>query len=279
VDFEAARQIRIELLSNKGATSSPDEYTGELWLICLRMGSCRIDVGSQSEMLDSTVVAVIPPNEFYKLTARDEAIDGVRIAVPAALELLFEQRGFTRGVQFLHSSTNFVCLRADEASQRRIIRLLGLLEGYTGDDEVVAYGRLASMELFILELVQMAAEDLSGSSPDKTNPASRSQLIKSVVAYINEHYMDNIHLDNISKRFWVSPSYLSRHFREKVGIGITHFIIEHRIYIAKKLLLTTDMRVREIANEVGFNSATYFNTVFKRGTGVSPREYRSEMKM
>ena len=130
-----------------------------------------------------------------------------------------------------------------------------------------------------LGLGRMDNDPQAGSPRDCSASIGRSQLIKGVISYINENYMENIHLGSIAKKFWVSPSYLSRQFREKLGLTITLFIMEHRIYIAKKLLLTTDAQIAEIADKVGFNSVAYFNTVFKRIAGVSPREYRSQMKV
>ena len=74
----------------------------------------------------------------------------------------------------------------------------------------------------------------------------------------------------------MSPSYLSRQFKSKVGINITRFITERRIQAAQRLLITSDLDISEIADQLGFKSANYFYTVFKKIHGMSPREYRKK---
>ena len=91
--------------------------------------------------------------------------------------------------------------------------------------------------------------------------------------------MEDIHLDTIAKKFWVSPSYLSRKFKEKLGLNISRFIMERRVYIAQKLLLITELRVAEISKRIGYKDAAYFNTVFRKLTGISPGEYRNQKRI
>ena len=279
MELEEARQIRIDALRCKKTDDPSGESAGAVQLVCLRSGSCLIEAGGISEALDPAAVAIIPPNALFRLTTGDETADGIRIELPPELGALFQKRGFVSGMQFLRASDRFVCLRADEGSCRRLARLLTLLAGYAGGGRGAVYGRLAVIELLILELQQAIGEAQGEPAYGGGSEAGQSQLIKGVIGYINESYMEDIHLDNIAKRFWVSPSYLSRQFKEKLGFNITHFIMERRVYAAQRLLLTTDLRIAEISKRIGYKDAAYFNTVFNRITGVSPGKYRNQKKM
>jgi YesN/AraC family two-component response regulator len=195
------------------------------------------------------------------------------------LGALFERRGFVSGLQFLYASDRFTCLQANAQSHKRIARLLLLLQGYVGQERAAVYGRLTVVELLILELQKMIDEMQDDFSFCENVEAGQSQLIKGVIGYINESYMEDIHLDTIAKKFWVNPSYLSRKFKEKLGLNISHYIMERRVYMAQKLLLLTDLRIAEISQRIGYKDAAYFNAVFKKKVGVSPGEYRIRKKI
>jgi AraC-like DNA-binding protein len=66
-------------------------------------------------------------------------------------------------------------------------------------------------------------------------------------------------------------------FKKATGINFTDYLSRVRIEKAKNLLLNPNLRVSEIAYEVGFQSLTHFNRVFKRVVGQSPTEYREQM--
>jgi len=276
VEFEDSGLIQIEPLNCRESNSPAWEYAEELRFVILRSGSCQIEIDGRYEILDPATVALIPPHVFYRLTTRGELADGIRLGLPDELDMVFERRSFFPGVQFMQSSGVFACLRADGQTHRRLMGLLVLLTGYLGDGKVAAYGRLAVIELLILELQQMSRKIQGGLADDSHKEASRSQLIKGVIGYINEHYGEDIHLDSIAKKFWVNPSYLSRQFKEKLGMNITRFIMERRVYVAQQLLLSTNMRVAEVAARIGYKDIPYFNVVFKRVTGVPPGEYRKQ---
>ena len=138
------------------------------------------------------------------------------------------------------------------------------------------YYRLNLIELIIMELLRASDKNIDVLHEVDQSEVKLSQILKSVVEYINENYNKNIHLSSIANKFWVNPSYLSREFKNKLGITMTNFILERKIYAAKNLLLTTNARVGEIAEMVGFKSIAYFGVVFKRVVGLAPNEFRKK---
>ena len=101
-------------------------------------------------------------------------------------------------------------------------------------------------------------------------------VVSHAVDYIRKHFQEDISRDDVAAAVYVTSSYLSRIFRTETGMKITDYLTRCRIEEAKKLLSTTDHSVSDIAVESGFESFSYFSTVFKKVVGVTPVQYRKE---
>jgi len=81
----------------------------------------------------------------------------------------------------------------------------------------------------------------------------------------------------VAKAVNTSTSYFCRIFKKYTGLNFTDYVSRIRIEKAKSLLLNPNLRISEIAYEVGFQSLTHFNRVFKRVVGQSPTVYRASL--
>jgi len=95
--------------------------------------------------------------------------------------------------------------------------------------------------------------------------------------YIHEHQTENLRLGHVAKACNTSTFYFCKMFRKVTGINFTDYLSRVRIEKSKNLLLNPNLRVSEIAFEVGFQSLTHFNRVFKKILGQSPTEYRAQL--
>ena len=98
--------------------------------------------------------------------------------------------------------------------------------------------------------------------------------ISEIVQYINYNYLESITLATISERFYISPYYLSRVFKEVTGFTFIEYLNSVRIKEAQKLLRESKGKVISIAEKVGFGNVAHFGRVFKKVTGLSPLHYR-----
>lgn len=94
---------------------------------------------------------------------------------------------------------------------------------------------------------------------------------------IQEHYYEELDLTIIADRLHVNSSYLSHLFKRTMGVGLTQYITRIRIEQAQRLLRETDLKIAQIAKDVGLSDPRYFNTVFKRQTGITPSAYRKQI--
>lgn len=94
-----------------------------------------------------------------------------------------------------------------------------------------------------------------------------------VQKYIKAHYTQQIRQQEIADYFFISKEYLSRKFKQEFRVSMVDYINQLRIDKAKELLAAPSAKVNEVALAVGFSDEKYFSTVFKKLTGMSPKNY------
>lgn len=110
---------------------------------------------------------------------------------------------------------------------------------------------------------------ISNVNTQKNNPA-----IQKVCDYVDAHLQEDISLEQMAEYINVSSFYLSKLFKEEKGITFINFISDKRLEKARQLLEDTELSIKEITAEVGYNDQNYFSRIFKNKYGVSPKEYR-----
>jgi two-component system response regulator YesN len=107
------------------------------------------------------------------------------------------------------------------------------------------------------------AEEIDSKSP-----------VAQAIEYIRSHYTETITLQQVADHVHVSKNYFSILFKQTTGQNFIDYLINLRIERAKELLMTTELKVYEVAEQSGFNDTKYFSKLFKKVTGVSPVDYR-----
>jgi AraC-like DNA-binding protein len=109
----------------------------------------------------------------------------------------------------------------------------------------------------------------------ETGPASSNrELVLQAAAHIRAHSAQALNLDEMLAATHVSKSYFLRLFRQYMGTTPYNFLVCYRITCAKELLVTTDLPVGEVAQQVGFSGISNFSARFSAMTGQSPLQYR-----
>ena len=108
--------------------------------------------------------------------------------------------------------------------------------------------------------------------PSASAPAN--VLISRIVAYTDEHFAENLSLDVIASTFAIHPAYFCKLFKRTMGTTYIDYLTQCRVTRAKELLRRTDLPNYLIAEQTGFQTPEYFSKIFKKKTGVSPKEYR-----
>ncbi len=94
--------------------------------------------------------------------------------------------------------------------------------------------------------------------------------------YIDNHFKENLNLDQLARLAHVNKYYLAHAFRREFGTSPINYLISRRVEESRFLLRETDHSLALIAQMLGFSSPSYFSQCFRRVEGISPMEYRKE---
>jgi two-component system, response regulator YesN len=109
---------------------------------------------------------------------------------------------------------------------------------------------------------------------DKVVDLNCKSKIKMTIQYIDQHFEEELTVNDLAYKYAMSPNYFSTVFKKEVGKTVINYITEIRIKNACKLLIDTKASVVDISNKVGYEDTQYFFRVFKKIIGKTPLEYR-----
>ena len=118
---------------------------------------------------------------------------------------------------------------------------------------------------------------LSGVRP-RTDDGLRnmdSEVITAVMTYINNHYREELSLEDVARFAGFSRYYFSRSFKRQTGYSFKDYLCQKRLQVAMDLLIRTNHSMRDVAIESGFGSVATFNRVFREKKGCTPTQYRA----
>ncbi len=121
----------------------------------------------------------------------------------------------------------------------------------------------------ILVLISRAYYEISDSAQ---HGVTENQQINQIVAYINNHYNEDLSLESLSSKFYLSKYYLSHKFKQFTGLSLYQFILKKRLTIARNMLMR-GKSVTETYTECGFNDYSNFLKAFKQEFGEKPSQY------
>jgi len=134
---------------------------------------------------------------------------------------------------------------------------------------------LLGQKLVIVDLEKLAeSEAVLYKGRGMRGDDSKKLLIEQIHHYIHEHLSDDVSLTAIANAMHFNPSYLSRYYKQNTGHNLLDYIQSTKMNVAINLMMTTSLKLNEIAAKAGFDSPSYFTTTFKKMTGLSPQEYR-----
>ena len=121
-------------------------------------------------------------------------------------------------------------------------------------------------------MLQWVDYSLSAAVRELAASGGNASVVEQIEGYLNSHYTEKISRAELAARFHLSQDYLSHAFSARYGITIPEYINRKRIARAKEEL-DLGRNVTEAAGEAGFDNLSYFSTLFKKMTGVSPSDY------
>ena len=122
------------------------------------------------------------------------------------------------------------------------------------------------------------ARELASTSFAKVYMESESRRVTKVKSYIDQHYKEEVRLQQMADLVGMTPSAFSRFFKLRTGKTLNEYIVDVRLGNAARRLIDTTDSVAEVCYVCGFNTLSNFNRLFKKRKGLSPTEFRDKYR-
>jgi AraC-like DNA-binding protein len=248
----------------------------ELNFVANAAGARRV-VGDSSEVIDNLDLVLITSPDLEHMWEQYECKSEDIHEVTVQFRLYFERP--TSPFRYnSHKSVYRMLVRAKRGLAfppqaimlvyHRLVRLSSIEEGF-----------LAVQELFsiLYELSKFDnARELATSSFAKVEVESESKRILKVKNYIDEHYKDDMSLEQLADLVGMTPTAFSRYFKQRTSKNISEYIVDIRLGHAARMLIDTADSVSTICWRTGFNTLSNFNRLFRKRKGCNPTEFREK---
>ena len=238
---------------------------------------CRRVVGDSSEVIDDIDLVLITSPDLEHVWEQHECRSGDIHEVTVQFKIDFESENtpwqtnpFKSIYKMMERAKQGLAFSrpAIMTVYHRLTRLSVIEESFVMAQEL----------LYILyELSKFDdAHELSSSSYAKVNLESESRRVLKVKNFIDQHYKDDIRLEQLADLIGMTPTAFSRYFKHRTGKNLSEYILDIRLgYAARRLVDTTDT-VAEICYCCGFNTLSNFNRQFRKRKGCNPTEFREK---
>ena len=172
-----------------------------------------------------------------------------------------------------------------EIVKSRAIELSSLLsraaiEGGATSDSILKINNRFLMELQKVHTLEDLCYELQETLDVFTQcmfehiPSKGSEITKKAIQFISKNFANNLTLEDVANEVHLAPAYFSTLFKQSTGSSFREYLNMVRIEESKRLLMTTEHSISDIALATGFEDQSYFTKIFKKHTGLTPKQYR-----
>ncbi len=258
----------FDRICNRGFMFKGESH--DFWeIVYVIEGSIVVTADERVIKLSKNQLLFHKPMEFHTQSVHDS--DGAHIFI-----LSFYVRG-----KFIDNFAKKIIYLSPE-QLKELMNILEFLRHYNNSTEVapspVAYLKnISSDKCFAQKLTNMTENFLinisTAESEETLIVSNETKIYRKAISIIDNNLFDNLTVYEISKMCNVSEAYLKKIFKNYAGIGVHSCVLKSKIAYAKQLLDFGES-VSHTAEKLCFSSSNYFSIVFKRETGISPREYK-----
>lgn len=184
---------------------------------------------------------------------------------------LFEKTQFASVKEMLKMSQLGIAF-----DDQAILSVYSLIDSLTRDMD--AFEQLLVFEKLLHVLAGSKYRVLSSTASTVKNVTQNADKGDVVKQYLESHFTEDISLTDLAQKVQMSPSSLSRYFKQTYGENFSSFLIDLRVEHATRKLVDTTERIADIARTCGFNNLSNFNRLFKANKGLTPKDFRARYK-
>lgn len=251
-----------------------------LQLFYIMSGSFRHIVNGKAHIQSKNELLILPPYMIHQIDTRESSdVEWLIINIGNGF-LNCTSSEHTQGVLFdlvclrpliYHASNVSPFLQFNDEERQRLSQILCKLQNeHDTSNCTLSFVRAAVSQLF--SIITARYISATNAKEDYVITTYRKSL-QIAMEYIDEHYTEAITREEICRIAHMSKSSFTYIFRQLTGVTFMEYIHNNRIHLAKQLLEERKKNLTQIGDLCGFSSLTYFSRVFKKCTGLSPREY------
>ncbi len=228
----------------------------------------------ETQLYEPGTLVVVPPGKNHVQRRGPCAVRGVN----SCLQFCMQKLPVTSDVPLFDILTKILDNTYAQKCPKRALEIISSLD--SDSDKNISDDKI-SVSLAFHELVSIiikSASDKYEINPNKKISDSNSTRAYKIHMIISNNFIDDITIEYVAKKLGLSTRQITRIIKTVYGKTFKELIIERRMKLAAKLLLTTDKNITEIASSVGYNASKGFYNAFKGYYGCLPTEYRKANK-
>ncbi len=240
-------------------------------------GKVQYNIESRSYLLTPGDILLISPLELHQPVFGQEPQSYERIVLWIDKRFLegISPPGIDLAACFNASTPGHANLLRPEGSVRQFLSFL--LEQLMEEKESQEYaGEYFALSYLVQILVVLNRQALRHRR-DMEAKASPDSVVYQILSYINEHYSEDLTLDDLANRFFMSKYHLSREFGRLVGTSVHRYIVQKRLVMAKQMM-QDGSPATEVYPHCGFGDYSNFYRAFKAEYQITPREFAARLK-
>ncbi len=247
-------------------SEEPRHWHNRIEIFLVLSGNLTFIVESETFHLTEDDIILINSNQVHEIVGKDNVTVVLQINYSFFKKWLDESSFFHCNSTVYHNTSKYIELK------RIIAQLIYINYNDTEHNELLT---ISLAYQIVLELIK----NFRSFDQNQLNQNSKHlQRLRAIIQYLNTNYMDNITLEQIAEKEFLSPSYFSHFFKINMGVSFFNYLTGIRMNHAVNELITTNHTMEQIAANNGFANNRYFVDCFKKKYEMLPKEYRKGRK-
>lgn len=261
IEYANDMPVKISIETIKDASR---HWHSSIEIYLVLSGEITIIMNAKSYQLQEDDIILVNTNQFHEVHSKNNVTALLQIKYDFIKPWLTDSAYFECNSAKYHNKSKYFALK------KSIAKLIHLKYNTKDHKELLITSQSYQLIHELIINFKSAGQEMSGKN------YKNLKRLKGILEFLNDNYMDNITLNMVADREYLSPSYLSHFFEKNMGISFFNYLTGVRMNHAVCQLLNTDLTIEQIAANNGFSNSRYFVSNFKKEYGILPKQYQKE---